>query len=208
MILNIENGESSLSVRNKLNQIISAINILDDGIAKFKQTSTPLLRIDGSPLQTGDTLLDTSDGSRWIRNGNTWLSPIMATPFSSIEGSSAILSREIATQTNHNIFIKQVSWTGRAGSANNTTTNFRQIKLIASFFSGPDIEISTLADSKNTLANQFFAKNIAVNMPLITSAFNSSASSPVADWFIQSAPVGNPQAVSEILQVFFHLSRK
>lgn len=208
MVLNIENGESSLSVRNKLNQIISAINILNDGIAKFKQTITPLLRIDGSPLQIGDTLLDTSDASNWIYNGAVWLSPIMATPISCSLSSTGNIYQTIAIPSKHNIFIKQVSWSGLAGSANNTTNNFRRIRLWAGFFSGPDIEIATLGDSRDTLANQFFTKDLVVNMPLITSLFNSSTTSPIDNWYVESSQLGLPQAASECLQVFFGLSRK
>ena len=208
MILNIENGESGLSVRSKLNQAIATINSLNDETISFRQNTTPTVRPDLSSLVAGDRLYDTSDNSQWFWNGAYWLSPQMATRVSFLENSTAILDCEIATESNYNIFLKQVSWSGRIGATNNATTNYREIRLIVYRFDGTDTVISTLSDSRNTVANQYFAKTIPVNFLLTTIQANSSLAPSAHSLFVESRQIGSPGQTRESIQAFFHLARK
>jgi hypothetical protein len=72
----IQNGDTGLSVRSKLNQMVTSINDLNPRADLFDSflfaETPPTTRRDGSPLQIGDRLFKPS-GFNFVWSGSEWL---------------------------------------------------------------------------------------------------------------------------------------
>lgn len=166
MINEIQNGETGISVRGKLNQMRNALNVLDGhghsvsevsgfdsavdarlfnlpngaiigGVAHFFQSSPPVTRRDGSPLQIGDRWINGGVSGFW--NGTFWLSTevthLSSFSVATVSASTVMIahwgnltasldgSRLIQTPFKfkpfgvpYRIFFDSIAWTGNIGA--------------------------------------------------------------------------------------------